>query len=171
MYTSKSGGMVVDRDLVVLARDGVGLATDVYRPAGDGPYPVLLERTPYDKSAPSRSERTAAIAKPRTRAEVAHYFVRHGYAIVYQDCRGRYKSEGRFTKYLSEAADGYDCLAWLLRQSWCNGRIGTFGLSYAAHTQAALGCLGPSGLAAQFLDCGGFPTPIAAASGTAVPLI
>jgi putative CocE/NonD family hydrolase len=148
--------MAVDRDLVVPARDGVGLATDVYRPAGDGPYPVLLERTPYDKSAPSRSERTAAVAKPRTRAEVAHYFVRHDYAVVYQDCRGRYKSGGRFTKYLSEAEDGYDCLAWLLRQSWCNGRIGTFGLSYAAHTQAALGCLGPAGLAAQFLDCGGF---------------
>jgi len=171
MYSSELGDMAVDRDLVVPARDGVGLATDVYRPAGDGPYPVLLERTPYDKSAPSRSERTAAVAKPRSRAEVAHYFVRHGYAVIYQDCRGRYKSEGRFTKYLSEAADGYDCLAWLLRQSWCNGRIGTFGLSYAAHTQAALGCLGPSGLAAQFLDCGGFPTPIAAASGTAVPLI
>ena len=156
MYSSELGGMVVDRDLVVPARDGVGLATDVYRPAGDGPYPVLLERTPYDKSAPSRSERTAAVAKPRTRSEVAHYFVRHGYAVIYQDCRGRYKSEGRFTKYLSEAADGYDCLAWLLRQSWCNGRVGTFGLSYAAHTQAALGCLGPAGLAAQFLDCGGF---------------
>ena len=156
MYSSELGGMVVDRDLVVPARDGVGLATDVYRPAGDGPYPVLLERTPYDKSAPSRAERTAAVAKPRTRSEVAHYFVRHGYAVIYQDCRGRYKSEGRFTKYLSEAADGYDCLAWLLRQSWCSGRIGTFGLSYAAHTQAALGCLGPAGLAAQFLDCGGF---------------
>ena len=81
---------------------------------------------------------------------------RHGYAVVYQDCRGRYRSAGRFTKYLSEAEDGYDTLAWLMRQSWCNGRIGTFGLSYAAHTQAALGCLDPPGLAAQFLDCGGF---------------
>ena len=86
-----TGDMVVDRDLVVLARDGVALATDVYRPVGGGPFPVLLERTPYDKSAPSRSERTAAIAQPRTRAEVARYFVRHGYAVVYQDCRGRYK--------------------------------------------------------------------------------
>ena len=53
------GEMVVDRDLVVTARDGIGLATDFYRPAGHGPFPVLLERTPYDKSAPSRSERTA----------------------------------------------------------------------------------------------------------------
>lgn len=156
MDIPETGNMVVDRNLVVLARDGVGLATDVYRPAGSGPFPALLERTPYDKSAPSRSERSAAVAQPRTRAEVAEYFVRHGYAVVYQDCRGRYKSGGRFTKYLSEAEDGYDCLAWLLRQNWCNGRIGTFGLSYAAHTQAALACLDPPGLAAQFLDCGGF---------------
>ena len=125
-------------------------------PGTGGPFPVLLERTPYDKSAPSRSERTAAVAAPRSRAEVAEYFVRHGYAVVYQDCRGRYQSGGRFTKYLSEAEDGYDTLAWLMRQPWCNGRIGTLGLSYAAHTQAALGCLDPPGLAAQFLDCGGF---------------
>jgi uncharacterized protein len=148
--------MIVERDIIVMTRDGVGLMTDVYRPTGDGAFPVLLERTPYDKSAPSRSERTAAVARPCTRAEVAQYFVRNGYAVVYQDCRGRYKSGGRFTKYLSEAEDGYDTLGWLVRQRWCNGRVGTFGLSYAAHTQAALGCLLPPGLAAQFLDCGGF---------------
>ena len=148
--------MVVDRNLVVTATDGVGLATDVYRPAGHGPFPVLLERTPYDKSAPSRSERTATVAQPRSRAEVAAYFVRHGYVVVYQDCRGRYKSGGRFAKYLSEAEDGFDTLAWLVQQSWCNGPVGTFGLSYAAHAPAALGCLDPPGLAAQFLDCGGF---------------
>ncbi len=151
-----AAAIVVERDLMVRARDGTGLATDVYRPPGAGPFPVLLERTPYDKSAPSRSERTAAVAMPRSRAEVAGYFVGHGYAVVYQDCRGRYGSGGRFTKYLSEAEDGYDTLAWLVGQAWCNGRIGTFGLSYAAHAQAALGCLDPPGLAAQFLDCGGF---------------
>jgi uncharacterized protein len=148
--------LIIERDLWVPLRDGVRLATDVYRPTSGGPFPVLLERTPSDKSAPSRSERTATVAAPRSRAEIAHYFVQHGYAVVYQDCRGRYRSEGRFTKYLSEAEDGYDTLAWLMRQPWCNGRIGTFGLSYAAHTQAALGCLDPPGLAAQFLDCGGF---------------
>ena len=156
MEMSGCGEVVVEWDLPVPTRDGVMLATDVYRPPGDGPFPVLLERTPYDKAAPSRSERTAVVAQPRSRAEVALYFVGHGYAVVYQDCRGRYKSGGRFTKYLSEAEDGFDTLAWLLQQSWCNGRIGTFGLSYAAHTQAALGCLHPPGLAAQFLDCGGF---------------
>ena len=137
------GGIVVERDLMVPARDGVMLATDVYRPDGPGPFPVLLERTPYDKSAPSRSERTAAMTRPQSRAEVAAYIVGHGYAVVYQDCRGRYHSGGRFTKYLSEAEDGCDALAWLVGQPWCNDRVGTFGLSYAAHTQAALGCLDP----------------------------
>lgn len=90
---------------------------------------MLLERTPYDKSAPSRSERTAAVARPSSRAEVAAYFVGHGYAVAYQDCRGRYHSGGHFTKYLSKAEDGCDALVWLLRQPWCTGRIGTFGLS------------------------------------------
>src|SRR5204863_8889703 len=90
------------------------------------------------------------------RIEVAAYFIGHGYAIAYQDCRGRYRSEGQFTKYLSEAEDGFDTLAWLAEQPWCNGRIATMGLSYSAHTQMALGCLDPPGLAAQFIDCGGF---------------
>jgi uncharacterized protein len=81
--------------------------------------------------------------------------VRHVYAVIYQDCRGRYRSAGQFTEYLNEAQDGYDTLARLMTQPSCNGRIGTFGLCYAAHTQAALGCLDPPGLAAQFLDCGG----------------
>src|SRR2546427_193777 len=98
MDMPEAGEIVVERDLIVPTRDGIGLATDVYRPAGDGPSPILLECTPYDKSAPSRAERTAAVALPRSRAEVALYFMRHGYAIAYQDCRGRYKSDGRFTK-------------------------------------------------------------------------
>jgi putative CocE/NonD family hydrolase len=148
--------MIVERDVMVAARDGVRLATDIYRPDGAGPFPAILERTPYDKSAPSRSEITASDPEPRSRAAVAQYFVNAGYAIVYQDCRGRYRSEGSFTKYLSEAVDGYDTCEWLVRQGWCNGRIATMGLSYAAHAQMALGCLDPPGLAAQYLDCGGF---------------
>ena len=151
-----AAAMRVERDIMIRARDGVALATDVYLPEGSGPFPVLLERTPYDKSVPSRSERTAAVPTPRSRAEVAAYFVAHGYAVAYQDCCGRYRSEERFTKYLSEAEDGFDTLAWLVQQPWCNGRVATMGLSYAAHAQMALGCLDPPGLAAQFIDCGGF---------------
>lgn len=141
---------------MVPCRDGVRLATDVYLPTGEGPWPVILERTPYGKREVSRSERTAADPKPQPREAIAEYFVQHGYVVVYQDCRGRYGSEGEFEKYLADGEDGYDCCTWIVAQPWCNGRIGTMGLSYAAHTQAALGCLDPPGLAAQILDSGGF---------------
>jgi len=152
-------GMVVLRDVMVPMRDGVRLATDIYLPEqplpADG-LPVVLERTPYGKSVPSRAEIELGMAAPMGRAEVAARLVAHGYAVVYQDCRGRYGSEGVFTKYLSEGVDGYDTLAWITAQPWCNGKVGTMGLSYAAHTQMALACLAPPGLACMVLDCGGF---------------
>jgi putative CocE/NonD family hydrolase len=148
--------MIVERDVMVPMRDGVRLATDVYRPAEGDTFPTILERTPYGKGEASRTEGTARAPQPRPRAEVAAYFVRHGYAVAFQDTRGRYGSEGVFVKYLDDGADGYDTVAWLTQQPWCNGRIGTMGLSYAAHTQSALACLDPPGLAAMFLDSGGF---------------
>ena len=148
-------------DVMVGMRDGVRLATDVYRPARDGKpvpgrFPVILERTPYGKTVDSRSERNATDPKPKTRAQVAEFFVRRGYVVIYQDCRGRYGSEGAFVKYLSDGLDGYDTCAWIVGQPWCDGKIGTMGLSYAAHTQGALGCAGAPGVAAMFLDSGGF---------------
>lgn len=141
---------------MVPVRDGVRLATDIYLPDAAGPFPVILERTPYGRHLPSRSEITAADPNPIDRAGLAACFAAHGYAVVFQDTRGRYGSEGRFVKYLSDGEDGFDTCGWLLRQDWCDGRICTMGLSYAAHTQAALGCLDPPGLVAQVLDCGGF---------------
>ena len=154
-------GMIVERDVMVAMRDGVRLATDVYRPACQGkplpgPFPVILERTPYDKQAPSRSERTVADPNPMSRSAVAEYFVMRGYVFVYQDCRGTHHSEGRFTKYLADGEDGYDTMAWITTQPWCNGKIATMGLSYAAHTQVAAACISPPGLAAMFVDSGGF---------------
>jgi uncharacterized protein len=148
-------------NVMVPMRDGVHLASDVYLPARDGEpiaaaFPVILERTPYDKTADSRSERTPSSEKPKSRAEVAEFFVQRGYVVIYQDCRGRYASEGTYVKYLSDGADGYDTCAWILRQPWCSGAIGTMGLSYAAHTQGALGSAGAPGVKAMFLDSGGF---------------
>ncbi len=133
---------------MVPMRDGVGLATDVYRPtvgvaATDRVFPVLLQRTPYNKDGVAITEEAA-------------FFVAHGYAVVLQNCRGRFASQGGFTKYTAEGEDGYDTLQWLCDQLWCDGRIGTYGLSYAAHTQAAAACLNPPGLAAMWLDSGGF---------------
>ncbi|HET8624605.1 MAG TPA: CocE/NonD family hydrolase [Gemmatimonadales bacterium] len=150
------GDVTLYSNVMVAMRDGVRLATDIYVPSGARRFPVILERTPYDKTAPSRSERTASNPTPMTRAELAGFFARHGYVVVYQDCRGRYQSEGVFVKYVSDAQDGYDTCAWILKQPWCDGRIGTMGLSYAAHTQAALGSAGAPGIAAMFLDSGGF---------------
>jgi putative CocE/NonD family hydrolase len=140
----------------VRVRDSIQLATDVFLPKGEGPFPVILERTPYGRHMTSRSERTVENATAATRAELAAYFGDHGYAVVYQDCRGRYGSEGRFSKYLLEGSDGFDTCEWLLKQPWCDGRILTMGLSYAAHTQAALGCLDAPGIVAQVMDSGGF---------------
>ena len=155
------GDMIRERKVMVAMRDGVRLATDIYRPARDGQpldgrFPVILERTPYGREEPSRSEIDVANRKPKSRAEVAAFFVKRGYVVVYQDCRGRYGSEGEFVKYLSDGDDGFDCCEWLMAQPWCNGKIGTMGLSYAAHTQGALGCAGAPGVAAMFLDSGGF---------------
>jgi len=149
-------------DVMVAMRDGVRLATDVYipvgraAPAGTRRFPVILERTPYNKTAPSRSERTPTNATPLERGDVAAFYARRGYVVVYQDCRGRYKSEGDFVKYLSDGNDGYDTCAWMVKQPWCNGRLATMGLSYAAHTQGALGSAGAPGVVAMFLDSGGF---------------
>ncbi|CDN50290.1 CocE/NonD family hydrolase [Neorhizobium galegae] len=153
--------VIVERDVMVTMRDGIKLATDVYRPAKDGKViegrlPAIMERTPYGKAERSRSEIEVGMTEPMKRHEVASYFVRAGYAVIYQDCRGRYNSEGEFSKYISEAADGYDTARWLVEQAWSNGQFGTMGLSYAAHTQAALACLNPPGLACMVMDSGGF---------------
>ncbi|WP_342364358.1 CocE/NonD family hydrolase [Terrarubrum flagellatum] len=153
--------VVVHKDVFIAMRDGVRLATDIYRPARSGapvnqPAPVILERTPYGKTQRSRAEIEIGMSGPMLRAEVAAHFVRHGYIVIYQDCRGRHGSEGEFVKYLSEGPDGFDAMAWIAKQSWCDGRIGTMGLSYAAHTQLAAACLNPPGLATMILDSGGF---------------
>lgn len=148
--------MRILRDVPVAMRDGVRLATDIYLPREGGAFPVILERTPYGKNIPSRSERGPGDAEPLARMEVARYFVERGYAVVYQDCRGRYGSEGRFVKYVSDAEDGFDACDWIVAQPWCDGRIGTKGLSYAAHTQAALGSVDAPGVVAMVLDSGGF---------------
>ena len=144
----------------VRTRDGVLLATDVYfppgyRPGTDPALPVILERTPYGKADISRSEQLGGV-QGQPRPDIARYFAQHGFAVVFQDCRGRYDSEGQFTKYLSEGEDGYDTMAWITAQPWCNGKVGTMGLSYGAHTQMALACLNPPGLACMVLDSGGF---------------
>jgi len=156
-----SEDVVVHRNVMIRMRDGVHLATDIYRPCRNGivldePLPVIFERTPYDKTGIFRTELTKDNPQPASREQLAVYFVRRGYSVVWQDCRGRYASEGIFVKYLSEGEDGYDTMVWLCEQPWNNSRIGTQGLSYDAHVQMAMACLNPPGLAAMAVDSGGF---------------
>ena len=151
--------VTVHRDLMVPMRDGVQLATDVYLPEPSGTghrWPCLLERTPYDKAGTAQSDLTATTTKPWSKPQIAQWFASHGFAVAMQDCRGRYHSEGAFTKYTNEAGDGFDTVAWLAAQAWCDGRVLTQGLSYCAHVQTALGGLAPPALAAQYVDSGGF---------------
>ncbi len=140
--------VVVERDVMITARDGVRLATDVYRPARAGVaaaerLPVLLQRTPYGKHTARFSE-------------VADYFAKRGYVVAVQDMRGRYASEGEFFKYHRfDAPDGYDTVEWLSGQPWSDGRVGMWGTSYGAHTQADAAKLNPPGLATMVLNQGG----------------
>ncbi len=108
--------------LTVPARDGARLAADLYSPGGDGPRPVLLIRTPYGKQG-YRDEPLVAKA------------VERGYAVVVQDVRGRYASDGMFEPYKHEGLDGYDTIEWLAQQPWSTGRIATAGLSYPGAVQ------------------------------------
>ncbi len=101
-------------------RDGVILAADVYLPAPMGRYPVLLERSPYGKAG-GKGEGT--------------YFASNGYAVVVQDTRGRYDSDGAWYAFAHEPDDGQDTIAWAARQSWSNGKVVTIGDSYNAMDQ------------------------------------
>jgi predicted acyl esterase len=134
----------VMRDVMIRMRDGVHLATDIYQPLFDGKpvsekLPGLLERTPYDKTGTNHADRTRDAPVALSRPQMAEGFARAGYVVAIQDCRGRYGSEGRFEKYLSEGEDGLDTLAWLREQPWCNGRVAPFGLSYGAPESAWAG--------------------------------
>ena len=118
---------------MVPMHDGVSLATDLYRPAHggkplDGRFPALLMRTPYNKEV-----RAAAFAD---------YFAARGYVVVVQDVRGRYKSQGRWRPLYDDGHDGYDTAAWIGRQRWSDGGIGTLGTSYEGGTQHALAIAG-----------------------------
>ena len=115
--------MLVETDVAVPMRDGTILRADIYRPAGDGEYPTLVYRTPYGKHGSIKWYQTHVSAVAR------------GYAVVIQDVRGRYASDGIFNPYWHEGQDGYDTIEWAAVQPWSNGRVGTYGLSYPGAVQ------------------------------------
>jgi putative CocE/NonD family hydrolase len=118
----------VEKDVMVAMRDGVELATDAWIPAVT-PAPTLLVRLPYGKDLP---QLLAYGLMPNIFA-----LVEAGYAVVYQDCRGTFRSGGDLVPMLNEAADGADTVAWVLRQPWCDGNIGSYGASYLGFVQWA----------------------------------
>ncbi|GIL40830.1 CocE/NonD family hydrolase [Roseiterribacter gracilis] len=155
--TLNRDGVAVETNVPIAMRDGTVLVADIYRPDGvSHPLPALLQRTPYDRTGLAMAEISVVDPTPRRRSDVAAKFAREGYVVVVQDCRGRYGSDGEFSKYVHEAEDGHDTIEWVARQEWCDGRVGTYGLSYEAHAQLAAACLNPRGLACMALDSGGF---------------
>lgn len=119
----------------VLMRDGVALVADIYRPTGKGAFPVLLERTPYDR---------------KREAAMAYSLASHGYIVVIQDTRGRFDSEGEFYPFRYESQDGYDTVEWAAALEASNGQVGMFGGSYVGATQMLASVAKPPHLVSIF---------------------
>tara|TARA_B100000768_G_scaffold182038_1_gene208706 strand:+ start:424 stop:2409 length:1986 start_codon:yes stop_codon:yes gene_type:complete len=126
---------IVDQKVMMPMRDGVRLATDIYRPKGNGNYPIIFSRTPYNFNSWGDGEQ-----KTRT-AKRAYDYVKKGYAYVVQNERGRYFSEGEWDILGVPLTDGYDAFEWMKNQSWSNGKIGTLGCSSTAEWQMAVSAL------------------------------
>jgi len=110
----------IQRNVAAKMRDGVTLRADIYRPIAEGTFPVLLERTPYDKTNGTEFGMKAAA---------------RGYVFVIQDTRGRYASDGEFYTFKNETNDGYDTVEWAAALPYANGKVGMVGGSYVGATQ------------------------------------
>lgn len=145
--TAAPHGIVLARQIGMAARDGVHLATDVWRPAQDGeplpgPFPAVLVRTPYDRTSERYSRH-------------GEFWASHGYLFVVQDVRGRFGSEGSFVMLANEGPDGYDAVEWTAALPYCDGNVGTYGTSYPGWVQSALAIERPPHLRAMWINQGG----------------
>jgi uncharacterized protein len=121
-------------------RDGIHCAANVYFPEGAGPWPVILNRTPYIKDSALRAKRVEP-------------YVNAGYVFVSMDVRGRGDSEGEYNPNFQEIEDGYDAIEWCGTQSWSTGKVGTQGGSYEGWTQVYPMRLRNKHHTAAFLQC------------------
>jgi putative CocE/NonD family hydrolase len=137
--------LTIETDVPCRVQDGTTLRADVYRPRGEGPFPVILMRTPYSKT---HAQANSGPAHPA-------WFARHGYMVVVQDCRGRWASEGDYYPFRDEAADGYDTVEWAASLDGSNGKVGMYGFSYPGATQLLAATKRPPHLATI---CPGFTT-------------
>ncbi|MGH9342781.1 MAG: CocE/NonD family hydrolase [Terriglobia bacterium] len=127
--------VIIQQNVPVQMRDGVILRADIYRPDAPGAFPVLLERTPYNKA---------------NEVETAYKAAGQGYVVIIQDCRGRYASAGEWYTFKHESADGYDTVEWAAKLSYANGKVGMFGGSYVGATQMLAAIAHPPHLAGIF---------------------
>jgi putative CocE/NonD family hydrolase len=124
--------VIVERNVAAKMRDGVTLRADIYRPKADGKFPVLLVRTPYDKTSQTNFGLRG---------------VARGYVVIAQDVRGRFASEGEFYTFKNESLDGYDTVEWAAALPYSNGKVGMFGGSYVGATQMLAAIAKPPHLA------------------------
>jgi uncharacterized protein len=127
--------VLIENDVKVKMRDEVLLVADVYRPEGEATFPVLVERTPYNR---------------KDEASMAFEFASHGYLVVLQDTRGRYDSAGEFYPFRDESNDGFDTVEWAAQLPGANGKVGMFGGSYVGATQMLAAMARPPHLIAIF---------------------
>ncbi|MGQ9629818.1 MAG: CocE/NonD family hydrolase [bacterium] len=131
----------IERNVRIPMRDGTRLSAIIYKPKGDGPFPALVERVPYELEG--------------RLGDNGEYYARRGYVVVGQNTRGSFASEGRFYPFKDDAwganRDGYDTIEWTAAQSWSNGRVGTIGGSYSGATQYLLAPTRPPHLVAMFV--------------------
>jgi putative CocE/NonD family hydrolase len=124
-------GVQFERNVKVVMRDGVVLRADIYRPAAEGKFPVLLQRTPYD----------------RRNFDFGLKGAMRGFVVIIQDVRGRYASDGEFYTFVNEPNDGYDTVEWAAALPYSNGKVGMFGGSYVGATQMLAAIAHPPHLA------------------------
>ena len=118
-------------EVIAPMRDGVKLAGNLYLPAGKGPFPCVVQRTPYGKDA--------MFANPAATKK----YTDGGYAYMVQDVRGKGRSEGFYQAFINDAFDGYDTIEWMAKQEWCNGKIGIMGASAMGYTTMLASTMNP----------------------------
>jgi putative CocE/NonD family hydrolase len=133
--SASSYRVAIQKSVSVKMRDGVLLSADIYRPISEEKFPVLLERTPYNRASESA---------------MANDLASHGYIVVLQDTRGRYDSGGEFYPFRNESLDGYDTIEWAAQLVNSNGKVGMFGGSYVGATQMLAAMSRPPHLVAVF---------------------
>ena len=133
-----------EKNIEVPMRDGTVLRANITRPDAAGRFPVLLERTPYNKEGGSEN----SIGAPE-------FYASRGYVVAVQDVRGRFASDGQFYPFRDDGAgvlrDGYDTVQWLASQPWSDGNVGTIGGSYSGATQYRNSLSRPPDLKAMFV--------------------